>query len=106
MIDFINAGRLDVACPSAGTSVAAAARVGVAAVSGVRGGLAPAYAVRERATAPATVAVVANERPAAHHGFAVVGAVAAADAQLSGHQKSQLHSMWALRGLDPWTDPT
>ncbi|MDB1086846.1 hypothetical protein PJ985_04620 [Streptomyces sp. ACA25] len=26
--------------------------------------------------------------------------------QLFGHQKTQLCTMWALRGLDPWSDPT
>ncbi|NJQ17952.1 hypothetical protein HCN52_24245 [Streptomyces bohaiensis] len=102
MSAITNTGHVTVACRGAGTTVAA--------VSGVRGGFIPAVtpvaAVRERGAALAPVAVVANERTATAYGFAVAGVVAEAPAQLFGQQKSQLHPMWALRGLDPWTDPT
>ncbi|NJP69246.1 hypothetical protein [Streptomyces spiramenti] len=110
MSDFTITGHLNVACPTVGTSVGSVAPTGVAAVPGAHGCFVPAstpvVAVRERGTALAVAAVVADERTAAGYGFTATGAGAEADAQLFGQQKSQLHPMWALRGLDPWTDPT
>jgi hypothetical protein len=51
----------------------------------------------ERAMAP-----VAGKARTVVHVFAAPGT----DAQLFGQQKTQLHTMWALRGLDPWSEPT
>jgi hypothetical protein len=70
------------------------------------------------ATRPATIAVRdVDQRPiqapavVAAERFDAYGASAAAVANGAGHQtfgqqKTRLHSMWALRGLDPWSDPT
>jgi hypothetical protein len=70
---------------------------------------------------PAVLAVreVANERPIQAPAVATAvridayaaSTVAAANGagtgnQTFGQQKTQLHSMWALRGLNPWSDPT
>lgn len=55
----------------------------------------------ERGKRPA-MAPVAVEAAANAAAFAAEGA----DAQLFGQQKTQLLPMWALRGLQPWSDPT
>lgn len=58
----------------------------------------PRERVDERPTqAPAVLAAAAAHAAA----YAANGA----GHQLFGQQKTQLHSMWALRGLDPWSDP-
>ncbi|WP_146057570.1 hypothetical protein [Streptomyces sp. SM12] len=89
-------------CLYARSSVIGAAPSGVvaAAAAGVRG-VAPAMSavVRERGKDIHAAANVADERAEAR-GFA------ATDDQLFGQQKTQLLTMWALRGLDPWSDPT
>jgi hypothetical protein len=61
------------------------------------------------------IASVVRERICARPVQAPVMAVARADAyaltaegagsQIFGQQKTQLHTMWALRGLNPWSDP-
>jgi hypothetical protein len=56
----------------------------------------------ERAMRPATAAPVATKALANAPAF-IAGGV---DAQLFGQQKTQLFPMWALRGLDPWSEPT
>jgi hypothetical protein len=73
----------------------------------------PAAAVREvrvvderpiQAPAVAAAALIdAYDAPAATARNATHGAAPAN--QLFGQQKTQLHTMWALRGLDPWSDP-
>ncbi len=76
-----------------GASGAAAARPASLAVRNVdqRPTQAPAVAVAERIDAyGASAAALAN----------------GAGHQIFGQQKTRLHSMWALRGLDPWIDPT
>jgi hypothetical protein len=55
----------------------------------------------ERGKRPATAPVATKARAKAP-----VFAANAADAQLFGQQKTQLITMWALRGLDPWSEPT
>ncbi|ARQ68720.1 hypothetical protein [Streptomyces marincola] len=68
------------------------------------------------AARPAAVALraAAGERPiqapaaavvARTDAYAITVDVAGAGNQIFGHQKTQLHTMWALRGLDPWSDP-
>ncbi|WP_130796676.1 hypothetical protein [Streptomyces otsuchiensis] len=87
-------------CLYARSSVIGAAPSGVVAAAGVRG-VAPAMSavVRERGKGIHVAANVADERAEAR-GFA------ATDDQLFGQQKTQLLTMWALRGLNPWSDPT
>ncbi|MGK5532991.1 hypothetical protein [Streptomyces sp. URMC 129] len=71
------------------------------------------------AARPAALAMreaVAGERPTQAPAAAVVAAarvrayvptahVAGAGNQIFGQQKTQHLTMWALRGLDPWSDP-
>lgn len=66
--------------------------------------LAARGAIAERpAQAPAVAAAATS---GAYHASAAVAANGAGSAhQIFGQQKTQLHSMWALRGLDPWSDP-
>ncbi|MFE1358716.1 hypothetical protein N0X72_19435 [Streptomyces carpaticus] len=70
----------------------------------------------ERVERPTQASVVAAAPAAAQAADAYVAVVAAAAAkgagaaavaanQLFGQQKSQLHTMWALRGLKPWMHP-
>ncbi|AKG45154.1 hypothetical protein ACWD33_02400 [Streptomyces xiamenensis] len=65
----------------------------------------------ERPTqAPAVAAVAAAQASDAYDAIAAAaangaGAAAVAANQLFGQQKTQLHTMWALRGLKPWTHP-
>ncbi|WP_168220682.1 hypothetical protein [Streptomyces sp. RFCAC02] len=51
-----------------------------------------------KASAAAAVRQAARPAYAAAHGTD-------AGHQLFGQQNTQLHTMWALRGLDPWSDP-
>ncbi|SFB91874.1 hypothetical protein [Streptomyces aidingensis] len=80
--------------------------LGVSEGVAVRRSVAP---VRERiveriaarpAQAPAVAAVMAAD--AVGYDAAVAHG---AGSQLFGRQKTQLASMWALRGLNPWSDP-
>ncbi|MDT0342562.1 hypothetical protein [Streptomyces litchfieldiae] len=89
---------------------------GICALGGVRlsgTGVSGAAAARPAAVAPRAAA---NERPIMAPASAVVAVartraydritdVAGAGNQIFGQQKTQLHTMWALRGLDPWSDP-
>ncbi|MEV8113316.1 hypothetical protein ACFV0Z_11560 [Streptomyces xiamenensis] len=65
----------------------------------------------ERPTqAPAVVAAAAAQASDAYDAIAAAaangaGAAAVAANQLFGQQKTQLHTMWALRGLKPWMHP-
>ncbi|MCU4746814.1 MULTISPECIES: hypothetical protein [unclassified Streptomyces] len=65
----------------------------------------------ERPTqAPAVAAVAAAQASDAYDAIAAAaangaGAAAVAANQLFGQQKTQLHTMWALRGLKPWMHP-
>ncbi|MFD7511504.1 hypothetical protein ACFV5N_19505 [Streptomyces sp. NPDC059853] len=66
----------------------------------------------ERPTQASAVAAAPAAAQAADAYVAVVaaaakgaGAAAVAANQLFGQQKSQLHTMWALRGLKPWMHP-
>ncbi|MGW8849775.1 hypothetical protein ACWGNE_18550 [Streptomyces xiamenensis] len=67
----------------------------------------------ERPTqAPAVVAAAAAAAQASDAYDAIAaaaangaGAAAVAANQLFGQQKTQLHTMWALRGLKPWMHP-
>ncbi|WP_338325605.1 hypothetical protein [Streptomyces hoynatensis] len=73
-------------------------------VSGAAAARASVPAAREAAAGRPTqapVAVMAIERNA----YAFTTHVTGAGHQLFGQQKTQLHTMWALRGLDPWSDP-
>lgn len=96
LIDRAFAGLLlsDDAVRFSGTrvSVAVAARPVVAAVREA--------AVSERPIQAPVAAVVK-----APVGAYATANVAGAGNQLFGQQKTQLHTMWALRGLDPWSDP-
>ncbi len=71
-----------------GAVAACPAAVALRAAAGERPIQAPAAAVADRTDAYATTVNVAG-----------------AGNQIFGHQKTQLHTMWALRGLDPWSDP-
>jgi hypothetical protein len=63
---------------------------------------APRAAAIERPKAPAAVVAAA----AAHvDAYVTTCHVAGAGNQIFGQQKTQLHTMWALRGLNPWSDP-
>ncbi|WP_432744043.1 hypothetical protein H7827_09070 [Streptomyces sp. JH002] len=62
------------------------------------------------AQAPAVVAAAAAQASDAYDAIAAAaangaGAAAVAANQLFGQQKTQLHTMWALRGLKPWMHP-
>ncbi|MFI7272540.1 hypothetical protein [Streptomyces sp. NPDC049879] len=77
-----------------GTGVSAAARAQLSV---------PAFgeSVSERPTsAPATAVMTAGSDLPTY-----VTAGVGAGHQIFGQQKTQLHTMWALRGLDPWSDP-
>ncbi|WSA47679.1 hypothetical protein OIE51_18725 [Streptomyces sp. NBC_01803] len=58
--------------------------------------------VSERPTQAPTAAVVAAAPSGA---YVPVTNVAGAGHQIFGQQKTQLHTMWALRGLNPRSDP-
>ncbi|MGP3970329.1 hypothetical protein [Streptomyces sp. 6N223] len=63
-------------------------------------------AVERPTQAPAVAAAArigAYEASAANATSATNGA--GTGNQIFGQQKTQLHPMWALRGLDPWSDP-
>jgi len=76
-----------------GTGVSGAAAAGASVP-------AAGEAAAERAMR-APVAVVAVERDT----HTLMADVTGAGNQLFGQQKTQLATMWALRGLDPWSDP-
>jgi hypothetical protein len=90
-------------CAPGGAGLSAGAGLSGAAVAR------PAYlAIREVANerpiqAPAVVASAAARIDA--YGINAHAHGAAAGSQIFGQQKTQLHTMWALRGLDPWSDP-
>ncbi|ONK11554.1 hypothetical protein [Streptomyces sp. MP131-18] len=60
-------------------------------------------------SAAVALRAAAGERPilapVATDAYATTVNVAGAGHQIFGHQKTQLHTMWALRGLNPWSDP-
>ncbi|MDT0322694.1 hypothetical protein [Streptomyces millisiae] len=97
LIDRVFVGLLmsDGAVRLSGTRVSAAvaARPAAAAIREA--------SVSERPTQAPAAAVV----KAAPRGAYATANVAGAGNQLFGQQKTQLHTMWALRGLDPWSDP-
>ncbi|WP_052851611.1 hypothetical protein [Streptomyces avicenniae] len=77
----------------AGTSLSAAAcaQLSVAAFRG---------SVSERPIqAPVEATVTAGST------FDAYDTTTGAGHQIFGQQNTQLHTMWALRGLDPWSDP-
>lgn len=78
-----------------GMSDAAAARLAAVAFREV---------ASERPTQAPAVAVAAR-RDAYVASAALAAKGAGTRNQLFGQQKTQLHPMWALRGLDPWSDP-
>lgn len=94
--------RVDLACALIGDARLSGTRVSaVAAVPAASLAVARAAANERPLLAPvAEVAAVAGTT-----GYAVTADVAGAGHQLFGQQKTQLHTMWALRGLDPWSDP-
>lgn len=53
--------------------------------------------------APAVAAAARRDAYTAAAAFVAHGA--GTRNQLFGQQKTQLHTMWALRGLNPWSDP-
>ncbi|WP_053171117.1 hypothetical protein [Streptomyces sp. SBT349] len=63
----------------------------------------PRAALSERPILASVAAVVAAE--ARVDAYAPAANVGGAGNQIFGQQKTQLHTMWALRGLDPWSDP-
>lgn len=79
---------------SVGGAVAGSAVVG----GPVAGGTVATECVERAATALVAVKTRTSQSPV----FIAPGA----DAQLFGQQNTQLHTMWALRGLDPWSQPT
>ena len=82
---------------AAGVVSVGAGAAGVAAA----GGLASAKRSERPAKAVAVAARVRTEVD-----FDRISAANGADPQLFGQQKTQLLTMWALRGLDPWSEPT
>ncbi|GAA1904126.1 hypothetical protein GCM10009716_12570 [Streptomyces sodiiphilus] len=72
-------------------------------VSGAAGVRPVSVVIRERIGArPTQAPAVAAAAQADVYAFAANGA----GHQLFGQQKTQLHTMWALRGLNPWSDHT
>jgi hypothetical protein len=73
----------------------------------------PAAAVREARVAderPTQAPAVAAAARIGAYGASAANASSATNGagtenQIFGQQKTQLHTMWALRGLDPWSDP-
>ncbi|OAR25012.1 hypothetical protein A8W25_20290 [Streptomyces sp. ERV7] len=56
----------------------------------------------ERPTQAPEAAVVKGQAEAA---YAVAAAGAGAEKKTKQHQTTQHHTMWAFRGLEPWSDP-
>ncbi|MBL1066324.1 hypothetical protein [Streptomyces sp. 7-21] len=87
---------------TAAPRVVAANAAAVNAVAAVR----PAAREEAREAAasarPVAFSAVAAARIDAETAFAAPGA---GTSQTLGQQKTQLHAMWALRGLQPWSDP-
>ncbi|MDT0265493.1 hypothetical protein RM844_04210 [Streptomyces sp. DSM 44915] len=95
-----------------GSAVASSAMLGVAAPSRVIAPRVPSVHVAADA-----LGVSRCERTIPAPEMAAVAAAAGVDAYAAtanlagpGHQtfgqQTKFHSMWALRGLDPWSDPT
>lgn len=70
----------------------------------IAGGNAAGAAAAEGAARPAVAPVAVKNRVEAV-AFDRTRTVGSAP-QLFGHDKTQLLTMWALRGLDPWSQPT
>ncbi|GAB2920662.1 hypothetical protein [Streptomyces mayteni] len=83
----------DVRLSGTGLSARAAVRPAVSA------------AIREAAASERPILAPAAVAVKAHMGAYVTANAAGAGNQLFGQQKTQFHTMWALRGLDPWSDP-
>ncbi|WP_243745222.1 hypothetical protein [Streptomyces hainanensis] len=86
--------------PLSGTRLSARVAVRPAASAVIR----EAAASERPIQAPAAVAVKAHMGAYATANAAGAGSQLFGQ-QLFGQQKTQHHTMWALRGLDPWSDP-
>ncbi|WP_059013236.1 hypothetical protein [Streptomyces specialis] len=84
--------------PLSGTGVSGAAAVRPVA-------LASREAAAGERPAQASAAAVVAAAAARSRAYVSIAHVAGAGNQIFGQQKTQHHSMWALRGLDPWSDP-
>ncbi|RBM11894.1 hypothetical protein [Streptomyces sp. PT12] len=88
-------------CVPGGSRLSGTGVSGAAAVRAAAAGSRAALSERP-IPAPAAAVVAAEARVGA---YATTADVSGARHQIFGQQKTQLHTMWALRGLDPWSDP-
>ncbi|MFF8608576.1 hypothetical protein ACF06X_21850 [Streptomyces sp. NPDC015346] len=93
---FIGSGLVGSGLPGTGLSGLGMAGVGALRPAAVPAGL-PAMERNER-PAKALEAGVAAVKAAQAYGFAATGAE-------TKKQTTQHHTMWAFRGLEPWSDP-